>query len=519
MIDTMRTLIAFLLLVLALGCPVAAQEPGDESPLRFAVSVGPEFARGPLTGRLFVLITSDVAGEPRLRLQRPGSPAYVFSVPVKDLPGGQVVVFDQNTPGYPKRLSELPVGHYAVQAMIDIKTDEHDFTDADGNGRSQTERIDLDPRTSGLVELKITREIAHGKPTPLPRIQYRRIETRSIGRHLGRRTFIDVAVVLPSEYEKQKDKSYPVQFWFPPYGTSAKGAVRFLQTRGIYDKKPLVRKDCDEFINVIVDGHTKSGNHYWVDSPNNGPWTHAFRNEVVPLVERDYRVLAGPSNRFLVGIGAGGWSALWLLAHNAQDFGGAWALSPDPVTFRSFYGIDLTNSASANFFTTPEGKPRVLTTEGAPGSITEFAGLSGLEAVMGPGGRISSFESSFSPRDDSGRPAALFDRETGALNPSVALEWSRYDLLGHLSENWAQLGSSLAGKIHVFAGEKDGSGNQAAVAALGNWLSEIGAAAEVHIVPGTDAAALDLPPVHERLQVEITRKRRWLQSRDAIRKQ
>lgn len=487
------------------------QEPNDDAALRFVVKYDHEFAKGPLDGRLLVLLSKDLVGEPRTRLMNPDSEGWVFAVPVTAWRPGTPIVVDDRAMGYPGKMSDLPKGKYSVQAILSVNEDEHDFTIAPGNGRSQTLRIDLDPGTSGSLDLDIKKEIARRPPADLPRVFYRRIESRYVGRHVGHRRWIDVAVIYPHSFsrdDKLTGKRFPVQYWIPGFEQNTRSAIQFFQSRGLYHSRLDPAPNVENFIHVLVTTDTKSGHHFWVDSENNGPFGLAFRDEIVPQIESEFPIISEPSSRFLVGIGAGGWSALWLAMQNPDMFGGAWAMSPDPLTFTDFYGADLYATPSPDMYTESDGSPRRIIS-GVTTPLNEFREVARLEDVLGVGGKVGSYEAAFGPRDARGKVRPLFDRTTGIVDREVVAEWSRFDFLRQLEANWATLGSKLNGKLHVFVGKNDGFRRAAAVEKLADWVVKSGAGLEVRIIPNYDHEMLDDPNLHQTLQAEISKARAW----------
>jgi hypothetical protein len=79
------------------------------------------------------------------------------------------------------------------------------------------------------------------------------------------------------------------------------------------------------------------------------------------------------------------------------------------------------------------------------------------EAVLGPyGGQIASFEWVFSPRGADGRPAPVFDRATGKVDPAVIAYWrDNYDIANIVTRDAAVLRPDLDGKIHLAVGTAD----------------------------------------------------------------
>ena len=500
---TARILIASLLVGTLVGLrPTSAQSgPG---PLRFAIQFSKEYSREPVTGRLILLLTDDLVGEPREKLRQWGSGGWVIRTMVTDWEPGTPLIVDDSMPGFPGRLSRLEPGRYAVQAIIDVNPTDHDFTHAHGNGRSRVKRVMLAPDSGELVRINIDTEIVRGKLRDLNRVRYRRIESRQVGRIVGHRSFVTAAVVLPLSYASNPERSYPVQYWFTDFDETARGAIGFFTKRGIYNPRFDVADKIDDFIYVLVSSHAKRGHHYWVDSANNGPWQRAFFEEVMPAIEDEFRIDAKPSSRFLVGHGAGGWSALWLLSSRAREFGGAWATAPDPVDFHDFYGVDLTTREPGNVFTTIEGAPRSLGTT-PEGALIDFRTLARLEAVLGWGGPLHAFEAAFGSKGTNGEPNRLFNRRSGAIQPDVARHWRTFDIARRIARESRTIGPNISGKVNVYVGADDAFGLVDAARRLRDIMTRNEIRSRIEILEGLDHAVMTSRDIQERIQIEITR--------------
>jgi hypothetical protein len=97
---------------------------------------------------------------------------------------------------------------------------------------------------------------------------------------------------------------------------------------------------------------------------------------------------------------------------------------------------------------------------------------------------MSSFEWVFSPRGDAGRPLQLFNRVTGAIDPTVAHAWEKYDISRTLHDHWNTLGPKLKGKIHIFVGTADSFHLESSVGLLDQQLKSLGADAGITYLPG-----------------------------------
>ena len=71
------------------------------------------------------------------------------------------------------------------------------------------------------------------------------------------------------------------------------------------------------------------------------------------------------------------------------------------------------------------------------------------------GGQFGSWNAVYSPRGADGRPMAIWDPRTGAVDATVANHWKKYDLRLILETNWGLLGPKVRGKIHCWVGDAD----------------------------------------------------------------
>jgi S-formylglutathione hydrolase FrmB len=203
----------------------------------------------------------------------------------------------------------------------------------------------------------------------------------------------------------------------------------------------------------------------------------------------------------LTGHSSGGWSSLWLQVTYPDFFGGVWSTAPDPVDFRDFQRIDI-YKPGANMFTDDAGKPRPLARiDGKP--VLFFKPFSDMEAVMGHGGQLGSFEAVFSPRGPDGKPKLLWDRKTGNIDPGTAKSWEKYDIRLVVENNWGALGPKLAGKLHVYTGGADTFYLDGAVALLKDALARLGSDAVVEIFPGRDHATVMDRALRQRIAREM----------------
>jgi len=95
----------------------------------------------------------------------------------------------------------------------------------------------------------------------------------------------------------------------------------------------MEEKKTPEMIWVMLLQASPTGTHEFADSANNGPWGKALTMELIPYLEKKYRMDARPNGRFLTGHSSGGWAAMWIQVSHPDFFGGTWPTAPDPGDF------------------------------------------------------------------------------------------------------------------------------------------------------------------------------------------
>ncbi|HEX5445646.1 MAG TPA: hypothetical protein VFW87_17595, partial [Pirellulales bacterium] len=96
------------------------------------VTLDPQVAQRPVSGRLSVYCSRRAEGEPRMG---PNwfSPEPFFATDVQDWMPGETSTIDDRAAGFPDQLSKLPPGRYRVQAQLDHNPDTHHAAQGEGN--------------------------------------------------------------------------------------------------------------------------------------------------------------------------------------------------------------------------------------------------------------------------------------------------------------------------------------------------------------------------------------------------
>jgi S-formylglutathione hydrolase FrmB len=283
-------------------------------------------------------------------------------------------------------------------------------------------------------------------------------------------------VLLPRDYEKHSEIFYPtiytmihsVPFGFDPEPPSPGNHAGVNPETGLEDGYEFYRSwISDGFPRVIAVSFEQQTpffpDSYSVNSANNGPYGDAIVREVIPYLERQFRMIPKPYARIVEGASTGGWQALALQLQHPDFFGGAWILQPDPVDFTRYLLVNIYEDENAftvrtGPFTTAE-RPMRRTTEGQV--VWTLRQLSQFEAVLGSRGRsgyqLQGWEAVYGPVGSDGYPRRLWDPLTGKINREVA-EYMRehgYDLLEYTKRNWTTLGPKIRDKLHFFCGDMD----------------------------------------------------------------
>jgi hypothetical protein len=494
----------FLLLAALLSALPAA-------PLRFRITLDPAVAPNGASGRLFVFLSPGDEPRDRIRVGFVPENVSLAALEVPHWKPGAVVEFNPDTLAFPKPFSQSPKGSYAVMALLDP---DHSFARDRQDAGDLVSPVailkDLDPANAEPVPLVLNAVTpAAPVPTPIPGVEAVEFLSPSLSAFFGRPIHMRAGIVVPAN--RAPGVPLPAVYHIHGFG----GSFRSAWSRGEALQAGMADGSLLKAVHVFLDANCPGGHHVFADSVNNGPWGRALTTELIPYLEKRFRLAPSPAGRFLTGHSSGGWSALWLQVRYPDFFGGAWPTSPDSVDFRNFTGIDVDNASNA--YRTASGDPVNLVREDGRNVLT-FEQFARMEAVTGEyGGQLASFEWVFSPRGPDGRPVPLFDRETGALNPAVREHWARYDIARLLRENWPRLGPKLHGRIRLVIGAEDNFRLNESAALLCSWLARKGREDACEIVPGRDHFNLFRP--HETYKkgllqrIDDEMRAKWLRSR------
>lgn len=456
-------------------------------------------ANQPLSGRLLIFMTNNPKPLDAIEPDFINPEAvYLTGVEISNLEANKTVEVNPDILAFPRKFSEAPAGEYQVMALLDR---DHSYTyngPGAGDVYSPVVKVSMPSAETVLTLSKIIPERKYDTPANAKVIEF---ESPMLSAFWGKPVKIQASVVLPPSYETSKNQKYPTVYGIHGYGGDHLGILR-----GVPDlMKGMTEGKRPEMIYVYLNANNSLGHHVFADSVNNGPWGTALVKEFIPYLEKQFRMDAKPSGRFLTGHSSGGWSTLWVMITHPDFFGGTWSTSPDPVDFRSFTGPDLTKYPPQNAYADSNGKEYNLVRFGGK-EIMTVRQYAQQERVLGYfGGQFASFEAVFSPRGADGQPMPIFDRDTGRIDQFVAKSWEKYDISRVLRDNWTTLGPKLKGKLNIIVGTADTFHLDEAVRLLDAELKKLNSDARIEYAEGKDHFNLYKDGLGERMAWEMYR--------------
>lgn len=445
----------------------------------FHVGVDAGLAPKPVSGRLIVLVIKQGA-----RLQsgvQPidgpfwDDPQPIFGMDVSNLTAGTSVVLADVADGFPVRPHELPEGTYRAQARLDIARQDSEWRRHEGNLYSDAVEFRVVPgEARATVRLTLTHATTLERPKSVEGLEWFEWRSRLLSEFRGREVVLRAGVVLPKEYDASK--TYAAVYEVPGFGGNHLEAVRVARARARnFGDDALARST----FWIVLDPEGPNGHTLFADSANNGPCGEALVTELIPALEAKYSLRKNAKARLLRGHSSGGWSTLWLATTYPETFGACWSSAPDPVDFRRFQRINIYEQA--NFYTNEgeDGQPLEIASYRGRGALMTVRQESRGEDVIGPDNTSAqqwdSWFAVFGPRNERGHPTALFDPESGRINPAVAETYRAYDLGARLRNAPGTYGPIFRERVRLVVGEQDSFFLNEAVTLLKSELEKLSA--------------------------------------------
>jgi len=488
----MRILLSLLLILMAqpsMGLAFPEQASGEESKFRFEISFPASVHSNPVTGRVYVMISRTNESEPRSQIGRAGVP--FFGRDVERLNPGTPAIIDDSDLGSPvASLKDIPPGEYYVQGFVNIYSEfrradghavwMHDdrwegqrWNRSPGNLHSEVVHVRVDHTRGGVIRLSAGRVIPPVEiPPDTPWVKRFRFQSPILTKFWGRPIFLGATVLLPRDYDNETIE-YPVIYQQGHF--SLRPPLRFREGSEIYQE--WIKDGFPRMIVVTFQHPTPYfDDSYAVNSVNVGPYGDAIMQELIPEVEKRYRIIKQSYARILTGGSTGGWEALALQLFHPDFFGGAYAYCPDPVEFSDVEGINIYRDKNA-FFKEFEWHrvPTVNTRETNGHTRLTSQQRNHFELVCGTKGRsgqqLDIWSAVFGPLGEDGYFKPLFNKRSGEIDPKVAQYWKdNFDLKYYMEENWSTLGPKIVDKLHIYTGTMDNFFLNNSTKVLEEWM-------------------------------------------------
>jgi hypothetical protein len=473
--------------------PASADTTGT---LKFNISFSSGVSATPITGRVFVIVSTSDADEPRLLADDGGVTDTVpfFGKNVTGMMPGVPVTLDDSMDvyGYPLvSVDDLPAGDYYVQALLNVYTtfnrsdgsvvslhvpggDGNDLFVSPGNLVSTPVMLHLDPVAGGTFNLQLDEVLQpdqpvppggttqQGNPTDSAHVKHIKIQSQLLSEFWGQPMYIGANVLLPKGYDdpRNRHRHYPViwhQTHFPfrnPFG--------FVEDQSNAFSQFWLSKNAPRVIVVeIRHENPYFDDSYAVNSANLGPYGDAITKELMPTVDKTFRAIDARWARTITGGSTGGWETIAQQVFYPKLYSGAWVFYPDPLDFHYHQLVDIYDDTNAyqhehDWLNVPRPSAREVSGD------TEWTmeEENHWELALGTNGRSGLgqwdiWQAVYGPQGTDGYPAPIWDKVTGVIDPTVAQQWLPMDLDNYVTSNWGKLGRMLKGRMFFFVGTAD----------------------------------------------------------------
>ena len=210
----LRLLLLFWMAFLALAAP------------KFEVSFPAEARAEPADGRLIVVVSNKLEGEPRFQVSWNLSTQQIFGVDVNGWKPGETVTVDEDAIGHPLHsLRDLPPATYNIQAVLHVyetfhRSDGHTvklpmdngegqhWNRSPGNLFSEPAQAQIDHNTTAAIEMDKTIPPIE-PPTDTEYIRHLRIESKLLTEFWGRPIYLGAIVLVPEGFDGDLDAVTP----------------------------------------------------------------------------------------------------------------------------------------------------------------------------------------------------------------------------------------------------------------------------------------------------------------------
>ena len=186
-------------------------------------------AKGPLDGRLLLLLSTDDQAEPRLQISDTSlTTQQVFGIDVDGWKPGDEATFPPQVVGYPvASLAQVPPGTYHVQALLHRyetfkRSDGHtvklpmdrgegqQWSRAPGNLYSTPRKVRVDAG-GAAIQVALDQVIPEIKPPADTKyVKHERIRSERLSKFWGRDMYLGAHVLLPEGWDTHPQAKYPL---------------------------------------------------------------------------------------------------------------------------------------------------------------------------------------------------------------------------------------------------------------------------------------------------------------------
>lgn len=468
--------------------------------LSFRISFSSSVRSAPADGRVYVIISKKNATvEPRLGVE-PILGAPLWGRDVVGLQPGQRVTVDSSPDvyGFPfESISQLPEGDYTLQGFLSLYTTVHrsdgsvlqvpipagdggNQFKSPGNLYSTPVQVHLSP-DAGPIDLVLDKVVQpadplppggtpqQGNPPESEHVKQLKIRSDLVSTFWGTDMYLGATVLLPKGYDdpKNRDRRYPVVYAAghysegPPFGFVEPGSG---ETSNEFSDWWM----SDEAPRFIISSWRSEcpwyDDSYYVNTPNYGPYGDATVEELIPAIEKRFRIYTEPWARTIEGCSTGGGIAAYQVIFYPKFWLGAWPGAPDQMDLRAYQIVNLYSDPNAYFW--DKGlipgsirTPRLAKRTPQGDSDWTMEQENDWERAIATRGRSQGvwdmWQALYCPVGPDGYPATLWDKETGVIDPTVANACKPMDMSAYVTEYWSTIGKDLSGKLHYWVGTND----------------------------------------------------------------
>lgn len=482
----------------------------------------------PVTGRLVLYLIADTARMGADPADAPffDNPQPMFGIDVKDLAPGAPATIDDTATSFPVNWSGLPPGRYRAQAVLDLSRQNSRWQREPGNLSSEVVQFEVTAKDAPPpLTIRLTKVVGPRRAPDAPGAEVFEVRSALLSDFHARDVMLRAGVMVPSGYRDAGNaaRTYAAVYEVPGFGGDFTGAFeQFHPYRArLPAGSPWLPMRENAFW-IVLDPESPNGHTLFADSANNGPRGRALVEELIPALEKKYRLVPDPKARLLRGHSSGGWSTLWLAITYPETFGACWSSSPDPVDFRRMQLCDIYGRAGV-YGLTPGEFPIPPLTPDMPHTPSYRSGGTVrmtvrdenlMEEVIGPdntsGQQWDSWFAVWGPRNERGNPAALFDPLTGLIDKTVAEQYRAYDISDLARADPGRVALLFQERIRLVVGDQDNYYLNEAVALLKAEVEKVnflhlpeGGHGRIVIVPGRDHATIFGTPEIQSIPAEM----------------